>query len=156
MADKFFRVSLEGKRQRTVFILIDRTTWDNIQLFLKYRIEAGVSENNPYVFGFGEHSFLSGSRSIAKFSESCGAEKPYLLRSTLLRRNLATFSQLMNLSDQDKRALTTFLGHSLQVHETFYNKPLDVVHICKLSKLLTALDKGQSKVCIQKSFDEIE
>jgi hypothetical protein len=73
-------------------------------------------------------------------SERAGLRNPTLLRSTKLRKQVATMAQLMSL---DKLELQQLMGHSLDVHLEFYRLPVDVVQIAKVGRILEALEDGK-------------
>lgn len=89
-------------------------------------------------------------------SSLCGAKRPDLIRSTGLRKQIATLSQILNLKDNELDILAKFLGHDIRVHREFYRKPDDCVQLAKVSKILMSLEKGTLTDQMGKSLDEIE
>uniref|UniRef100_A0A8D9AJR7 Uncharacterized protein n=1 Tax=Cacopsylla melanoneura TaxID=428564 RepID=A0A8D9AJR7_9HEMI len=98
---------------------------------------------------------MSASAALSAFSKNCKAERPDTLRSTLLRKSIATFSSLLNMTESDMQNLATFMGHNFQIHSEFYKLPSEVSQLCHLSKLLTALDENKGDKYIGKSLNEI-
>ena len=49
-------------------------------------------------------------------SKNCGAERPEALKSTNLRKHVATSSQLLNLENNELDVLAKFMGHDIRTH----------------------------------------
>ena len=82
--------------------------------------KAGVNTNNNYVFARAKYRSMNhvrGSDCLRVFSEDCGAKEPKLLRSTKLRKQIATLSQVLNLKDNEMDLLADFLGHDIRSTE---------------------------------------
>ncbi|GLV61287.1 hypothetical protein CBL_21109, partial [Carabus blaptoides fortunei] len=109
------------------------SVYGTIDMILKYRSDANVQYDNPYVFG-------RGARSVREAANSCGAKQPALLRGTKLRKHIATVSQAMNLTENELGILADYLGHSIDIHRHFYRLPNEAIHLAKISQLLFALD----------------
>lgn len=62
-------------------------------------------------------------------------ENPELLRSTKLRKQVATLCQLLDLSEQVLEQVARFIG-------TFTDRQIKTFQIAKISKLLFAMEKG--------------
>lgn len=112
-----------------------------VQLVLKHRKEAGVPDNNPYVFGIHSNKkmflkHLSACSLMRRFAEECGAEYPDRLRGTELRKHVTTICINVNLSENEVSDLTNFMGHRESIHTFFYRQPLISREIVKMSKLL--------------------
>lgn len=63
-----------------------------------------------------------------------GAKNPTALTSTKLRKQVATVAQLLNFNEEDVEQLANFMGHSKDVHKTFYRLPESTFQIAKVSK----------------------
>ena len=122
------------------------------------RNHAGIESDNGYVFavGRGSQRYIRGYDVLRRFSSECKAENPLNLRSTNLRKQVATMSQLLNLQNHELDQLAKFMGHNINVHREFYRLPHDVMQTAKVVKILMAMEKG----CIQdfqgKSLDKIQ
>lgn len=110
-----------AKKRRKVFILIKKELYNHIELFLSLTVQAGVAENNPNIFAINERSELSAYGAIAIFTKQCDVEKPQTLKSTLLRKNIATFSSLLNMNENKMTNLATFMGHNFRIHSEYYS-----------------------------------
>lgn len=72
----------------------------------------------------------------------CGAKNPEYLRSTHLRKHIATLSQVLNLKNNELDQRANFFGHNIRVHRDFYRLPEATTEMAKISKLLLAMEKG--------------
>lgn len=105
---------------------------------MHFRNEAGVSDENPYVFGLpgGNNTFLRACKLLRSFSKLCGAKNPENLRGTQLRKHIATRSILLDLEKQEISDLAHFMGHNEAIHRSHYRIPIVTRDIIKMSKLL--------------------
>ena len=94
----FVRVEVKGKRDRTVPVLLLLKMQTSIDLLMKYRFAAGIRVTNNYVVAYSNSdNFLRGSDALRKAASVCGAKNSLALRSTNLRKHVATLSQVLNL-----------------------------------------------------------
>ncbi|XP_044076973.1 uncharacterized protein LOC122887610 [Siniperca chuatsi] len=116
---------------------------ESINLLIERREEAGIPAENPYLFARpGAMTKLRGCDCLQKYAEESKAENPELLRSTKLRKQVATCCQLLDLSEQELEQVTRFMGHDIRVHLDFYRQTYKTFQIAKISKLLLAMERG--------------
>src|SRR5688572_2436331 len=152
----FVRVEVKGKRDRTVPVLLLPKMQASIDLLMKSRSDAGIRNSNNYVFAYSNsENFLRGSDALRNSAELCGAENPLSLRSTNLRKHVATLSQVLNLKENELDMLAQYMGHDIRVHRQFYRLPNDVLQTSKLAKLFLLMDSGQLPSQKGKSLDEL-
>ncbi|CAM4652721.1 unnamed protein product [Leuciscus chuanchicus] len=159
MAKHFSRVEIMGKKGRKVAILLNPELVSAIKLLVDKRDACEVDRDNPFLFGrpkCSPNSFFRGQDCIRLFASQCGAQHPEYLRSTQLRKQVATMSQVLNLRDNELDQLANFLGHDIRVHRDYYRLPDATIEIAKISKLLLAMEKGTLVNFQGKSLDEIE
>ena len=153
-----FRVEIVGKRERTVPLLIIPTMKTWLDTLISMRETCGVASDNKWLFAaahYGAMGHIRGSDVLRNLSEKCGAKQPSFLRSTLLRKQIATVTQLVNLTQNELDVVANFMGHDVSVHQKFYRLPEDTLQCAKVAKLLLASEKGASKQMAQKSLDDI-
>jgi hypothetical protein len=139
----FTRVEIEGKRGRTVPVLLKTETEKALELLEKMRSVCGVKENNEYMFAMpNSDNFLRGHDSIRMASIRCGARNPESLRSTNLRKHVATMCQMIDLKENELDLLAQFMGHSIQVHRNFYRLPENTLQSAMLAKLFLSMENG--------------
>ncbi|GFR87870.1 hypothetical protein ElyMa_006087600 [Elysia marginata] len=158
LASTLTRIEIRGKRGRKVPVLLTMKHKERIDCLLKYREQAGVSHENPFLFPRSGNvlSCLRSCDVLRKFARKCGASQPDLLSSTSLRKHIATISQILNLKNHELDALAGFLGHDINVHRNFYRLPEDTVQLAKVGKILHELNNGRIAKHKGKSLDEIE
>ncbi|XP_030854616.1 uncharacterized protein LOC115918254 [Strongylocentrotus purpuratus] len=158
-----WRVEVVGKRGRTVPILVTDSMKSCVDTLVSHREEAGVNPSNKYLFAVANSdttSHVRGSDALRELSEACGAQNPSTLRSTKLRKHVATMSQLMSLRDHEMDALANFMGHDIRIHREYYRLPDAAMQVAKISKILFAME-GKAGNPVQligtaKSLDELQ
>ncbi|XDV21744.1 hypothetical protein PO909_026768 [Leuciscus waleckii] len=80
----------------------------------------------------------------------------HLVRSTQLRKHVATLSQVLNLKNHELDQVADFLGHDIRVHREYYRLPEATTQLAKISKLLLALEKGTLANLQGETLEEIE
>ncbi|KAI7806122.1 hypothetical protein IRJ41_000533 [Triplophysa rosa] len=153
----FTRVELKGKRGRKVAVLLNPDITKALELLVEKRKQCGVLQDNEYLFAAPKgNSCYRGHDCLKKFAAECGASHPEYLRSTQLRKQVATTSQILNLKHNELDQLADFLGHNISVHREYYRLPDATVQVAKISKLLLALEKGMLPELRGKTLDEIK
>ncbi|PAA76011.1 hypothetical protein BOX15_Mlig016835g4 [Macrostomum lignano] len=113
---------------------------------------------NEYVFGMlNGMRYLSPFESIQNVTSKCADLKhPERLTSTKLRKYVATVSQILELNENELGWLSRHLGHSLQVHHTFYRIHERTIELAKVGKLMLAIESGKLDQLKGKKLEEIE
>lgn len=87
-----------------------------------------------------------------QYAKACGAKNPDALTSTRLRKHLATLS----MNDGDIEQLSSFMGHTVNVHKNSYSLSDNVFQTAKISKLLLLMESGQAGNFKGQVLDDIE
>ncbi|GLV46293.1 hypothetical protein CBL_20701 [Carabus blaptoides fortunei] len=153
LCSSFKRVEIRGKLGRRVPILLAENHIRYIDTFLKYRKNAGVSDDNIYLFGMEGYNFVRITDIIRREAALSGVERPELLRATYLRKQVATTAQVLDLSDNEMQMLADFMGHDIDIHKTHYRTPALILQVAQLSKLLIAVDLKNYKDKNLKNLD---
>lgn len=141
MFSHFTLIELPGKLSQGVPLRTTPQTEEALELL--GREECAVKKNNIYLFARPEKDTKPrGFDFIGKYSNECGAKNPKALRSTELRKQIATLSSVLNLKDAHRDQLARYLGHNIRIHDDFYRLKLDTLQIAKVSKLLLAMQQG--------------
>ncbi|XP_044762003.1 uncharacterized protein LOC123319204 [Coccinella septempunctata] len=138
-ASRYVRFLIRGKLNSTVPVILDKKQVKCIDLLLKYRSFAKISNKNQYVFaipGVTDFKYLRSCNIIRKHAILCGAEHPERLRGTHLRKHIATTCLKFNLEETEVKDLANFMGHSDKIHENIYRQPVASRDILRVSKLL--------------------
>lgn len=83
-------------------------------------------------------------------------KNPTAITSTKLRKQVATVAQLLSFTEGDVEQLSNFIGHSKEVHKTFYRLPESVFQVAKVSKFLLMMEKGDAEKYRGKNLDDIK
>ena len=151
----FKRVEIIGKRGRLVPVLFTPQLTECVDLLVKTRDKVGLKENE-YVFArlnFGSRNHIRGSDILRIKSTECGAKRPEALRSTKLRKHIATMTQVYDMKENDQDILAQFLGHDIRVHREFYRRPESTLQTAVVSKMLLAME--QDTLVFGESLDDI-
>ena len=149
------RIEIMGKKGRGVPILLKTVHTNAIELLIEKREVMDIPEENPYLFARCSENAKtphSACLELSKMARLAKLEHPEYMKSTLLRKHIATISQIVSLSDVELKQLATFMGHDLTVHMDYYRLPVDILQITKVEKLLIASEQNTIKhgkpVCI--------
>ena len=152
----FARIVIRGKRGRPVPMLLTPKMLSALELLVKHREACGVLKDNSYMFARpAAMTHFRGSDCIRSYASECGAKSPKSLTSTRLRKNAATLSTVLNMTDTEMDQLANFLGHDIRIHREFYRLPEKTLQLAKISKLLMALEQGRLAEFHGKNLDEI-
>jgi hypothetical protein len=114
----FVRIEIPGKRNNIVPLLLiaDQKHSMDILMNAEMRQQAGISSDNQYIFAAsrGSVGYLRGI--LRSSSEECGAQNAEQLHSTLLRKHIATLSQVLNLREHELDQLVRYMGHDIKIH----------------------------------------
>ncbi|KAK7886409.1 hypothetical protein WMY93_026030 [Mugilogobius chulae] len=160
LCQHFRRLEIAGKRGRKVPVLLTPTMQEALDLLVSKREMCGVVPGNKYLFARPQAcSYFRGSDCLRHFAKMCGAKNPESLTSTKLRKQTATLSQVLNLSNTELDQLADFVGHDVRVHRQFYRLPEGTLQLAKVSKahfsLLMALEQGRMAEFKGKGLDDI-
>ncbi|RXN18928.1 hypothetical protein ROHU_025933 [Labeo rohita] len=148
-----------GKKGRKVAVLLNPELVRAVELIVEKRDACEVDRDNPFLFErpkCSPTSFFRGQDCSRLFASQCGAKNLKHLKSTQLRKQVATMSQILNLKDNELDQLANILGHDIRVHKDYYRLPDATIEIAKISKLLLAMEKGNLARLQGKSLYEIE
>ena len=129
----------------------------SLDLLLSTRSKAGIAEENTFLFSranVDSLQHLHGSDCLRQEAEECGAKHPEYIRSTKLRKQIATIAQVINLKDHGLDILVSFMGHDIRTHKEFYRIPEPALQAAKISKLLFGLERGMITSFAGKSLDK--
>ena len=123
---KFKYMSTVGKRGRRVPIVYPGLIVKALDILVQNREKGGIQPNNEYLFANSTENYIRGGDVLREFVEQCHSQhplkKPYLIRSTKLRKHVSTIAQILILSGEQLIHLSNHLGHSEAVHRQFYRQ----------------------------------
>jgi hypothetical protein len=99
MSKRHVLAKIIGKKQRHVPILLPIFLSNAVDVLLKNRNNCGITTKNKYLFARpGSDKTFAGCGLMRKFSLQYNLEKPKLMRSTNLRKHLATSIQVIQVT----------------------------------------------------------
>lgn len=158
LTNSFVRFEIRGKRGRGVPVLLTSQMKKSLDLILNIRKSVNVFEQNENIFAipFTAVGMYRGSDCLKKFSVACGSSNPDLLTSTKLRKHVATMSQLLNLTTNDREQLANFMDHDLSIHNKYYRLPDNTLQLSRVSKILLAVESGRLHELKGKTLEEFD
>ena len=136
-------IEIAGKRNQTVPVLLTQDVIKGIDSILANRTAVGINPSNLFVFARSSGlNNVDPFAAVRRVAECAGAKRPELVRSTKLRKYVATVSQVMDMQPSELSLLCRHMGHSVHVHEDFYRLPSRTLELAKVSKLLIAVEGG--------------
>ena len=143
LSQKLTRIVTRGKRGKKVPILLLDRTKSSLDFLIKRRSEVGILDSNPFLFArIGTTTNIRGCDCLRKYAKECKARNPELLRSTKLRKHVATLCQLLDLDNQELEQVARFMGHDIRVHCDYYRQTDKTFQVAKVGKLLFAMEHG--------------
>jgi len=141
LAKKYVRFAIRGKLGRSVPVLLSANLVQCIEMILNHRKNAKVPEKNPYIFGLpsavsNRYKYLRACDLMREYSSACEARVPYSLRSTQLRKHIATQCGILDISESQTSLLADHMGHDVAIHKKHYRQSCLNKEILQLSKLL--------------------
>ena len=157
LCSEFRIIYIQGKRGRRVPVLLTKTLQAQIGLLIELRSTVGVSEANKFIFA--RRNSLAPHRSsdcLRRFAKECNAKNPGAITTTKLRKHIGTMSQMLALREHELDLLASFLGHDIRIHREFYRLPEQTLQVAKVSKLLIAMEHGETANLQGRNFDDVE
>ena len=148
LMDTLRRVEIRGKRGRRVPVLLRPTHVNHIKTLIDLRGEVGIPQENRFVFPRlyeTAETPLEATKIMRTLSSEAELTSPELMMSTLVRKHIATTSQLVELAPSELQQLANFMGHDLNVHMNYYRLPDDIEQITKVGRILVAAEEGKFK-----------
>lgn len=118
---KYKRVLNGGKGSRAVVILIPEVIQNFINTLLQNRMKY-IESQNEYVFAIPQSRIKWGQGDVAirNLAKKMELKHPEAISSNKLRKHIATVAQILNLSKEDLKQFSKFMGHTEKTHAEFY------------------------------------
>ncbi|XKL62200.1 hypothetical protein PGB90_002033 [Kerria lacca] len=157
LAKHYKRIISIGKGSRPVIILFP----EHLQVFMDKMLQIRnkfVPISNNYLFAFPDQSkrWVRDDKTIKSLAIKSGVKDPSFITGNTLRKQIATVTQILNLTSAEMKEFSKFMSHTEKTHEMFYILPQDVYQCAIISKLLLMMDRGTGKHYAGKNFDEID
>ena len=151
-------IFIRGKRGNKVAVLITYPIKLCIEALNATRHEVGVNTENKYIFAAptrGSKGYLRGNDCMYAVVQKCQLKKTEAIKSTPLRKYIATVSQILDLKENKVEWLARHMGHDLNIHKTYYRLQGHTLELAKVSKLLIAVDNGKAAKFMGKNLDDV-
>ena len=136
-------MSTVGKRNQRVPIVYPQLIEDALKSLVENREMVGIHKNNKFLFANSVLSHHRGSKELNDLVGKCnGLQKPHLMKSTKLRKHVATVAQILVLNGDELGHLSNHLGHSEAVHKEFYRQQESVIEKTHITKMLELVNTG--------------
>lgn len=143
LVQSFTRIEIRGKFNRRVAILLTHSMLTKIDTIMLERERLSIKSKYLFATPNGERPYR-GSDVIRVMAIEAGVSSPYIFTWTSLRKQVATISQALEISDIEQDQLAQFLGHDIRVHRDFYRLPHDILQKAKVAKILMKINAGKS------------
>ena len=141
LVEKLHRVEIRGKFNRPVPILLTPKMVQNVEKLVAQHTVLGLDRDYLFVTPTGERP-IRGPAVLKEYSQKGQVSDPSLLTATTLRKQLATLSQAVAISEVGQDQLASFLGHDIRIHRSIYCKTLDVIQKAKVASVLLKVNRG--------------
>lgn len=150
-------IQIPGKRLNAVPILLTPDVKSAMDVLLKTRTDVDIPTTNPYFFpSYSKHGHLDPCQVIQKVVKLAGVQYPERITTTKLRKYVATMMQLLDLTHTELDWLSRHLGHTLNIHKSFYRQHTSAIEMGKVTRLLMQVENGQAADYSGKTLDQID
>lgn len=145
---RYSRMRIRGKRDRTVSILLSADLEKCIDLLLKLRSAANIPSSNHLLFALpslfeGQPRGIDACQVVRKLTTSSGVPNAEAIRGTFMRKHFANFCAAKGIDENTVNDVANFLGHSVRIHQKDYRGNTLDREIARISQLLEE-SSGQS------------
>ena len=146
LCENYNYMTTVGKRNRRVPILYPHYIKVALDTLVQLREICGIKANNPFLFANTALKNVRGCDalriSVEKCGYTCDLQKPHLLKSTQLRKHVATIAQILVLNEDELGHISNHMGHSEAIHKEFYRQQESVIEKTHITKLLNLVNTG--------------
>lgn len=121
LTKKYKRVVNGGKGSRPIVILVPELLQHFIKILLDYRNKY-IPTANDYLFAIPQSKIRWGQGDVAfrNLTKRMNLQHPEAISSNKLRKHIATVAQILNLSKEETKQFSKFMGHTEKTHSEFY------------------------------------
>ncbi|CAB4023564.1 hypothetical protein CGI_10009146, partial [Paramuricea clavata] len=142
LCQRLYMVEVVGKNRRKVPVILTINVKNAKIVLNNTRKEAKVSQYNEHVFAVNDGKSVNPLRCHDALKNACKnvkLERPDLMRSTNLRKYVATVGQLVDINESEMGWLANHLGHNIHVHKEYYRLPQSTLERTVVGNLLMAV-----------------
>ncbi|XP_033725242.1 uncharacterized protein LOC117315207 [Pecten maximus] len=151
-------VTIRGKTGKGVPVILPQDTKKALQFLTdpENRTKVGVPSGNPYVFGSNGAGVYRAYDAIRTIASGADLQYPNLIRTSNMRKYMATMLQALNTSEAERQWVLDHLGHTMDVHKIHYRMTSDVLERVDVAKILLIRDMGLVGQYRGKKLDDIQ
>lgn len=146
LCENYSYMTTVGKRNRRVPILYPHYIEVALDSLVENRQICGIKTKNQFLFANTALGNMRGCDVLRVLVEKCGLtcvlQKPHLIKSTQLRKHVATIAQILVLNEEELGHISNHMGHSKAVHKDFYRQQESVIEKTHITKLLQLVNTG--------------
>jgi len=142
---KYHLAYQRGKGSRKMVpILIPVDVVDALKLLVEVRPQCSTEIENPYLFATtkSKDGHADGWQSVRNSCVKTGIIQPDRLTATRMRHRASTYYALLDVSEKERNAFYSRMGHSEAINESVYQCPPSVLEVTKVGRYLQDLDTG--------------
>ncbi|KAJ8034113.1 hypothetical protein HOLleu_20819 [Holothuria leucospilota] len=148
---------VRGKRGRGVPVLLTKDMRESIDILFDFNQKH--NSHQKFIFSRVSESATTPLRAydcMTEMANQANLDQPEHIRTTKLRKQIATVTQVLGLKENELEQLANHMGHDIKIHREYYRLPQECLMLAKVSKLLLLADKGELHKFKGKSLDEID
>ncbi|XP_033731339.1 uncharacterized protein LOC117320961 isoform X2 [Pecten maximus] len=151
-------VEIRGKVGRCVPVILP----EDVRAVLTYiasgevRKACQISADNPYLFANRMAGVFRGYDAIYTLTKEAGLTNPNLVRTSNMRKYMATMVQALDTNEAERSWIVQHLGHSMDVHMNHYRQTSDLIERTEVAKLLLIQDFGVVSKYVGKKLKDIQ
>ena len=142
LADALTRIEIRGKFCRRVAILLNDSMMTKLEKLLILRESLSIKGRYVFTTLNGERPYR-GCDILRDMVVQAGVNNPDNFTWTALRKQVATISQTLAISESEQDQLAQFLGHDIRVHREYYRLPHDIIQKTKVGQILSRANAGE-------------
>ncbi|OWF39284.1 hypothetical protein KP79_PYT22704 [Mizuhopecten yessoensis] len=151
-------VEIRGKTGRGVPVIIPYDCKGVMQQLVNpaVRLTAGIDISNPYVFANCRAGVFRAYDAIKHVTSEAGLKLPELVRTSNMRKYMATMIQSLDTNESEMQWILQHLGHTMDVHKTHYRQTSDLLERVEVAKVLLIQDFGMVHKFVGKQLKDIQ
>ncbi|XP_044762705.1 uncharacterized protein LOC123319818 isoform X2 [Coccinella septempunctata] len=140
---EYRKVVNSGKGSRGKVILIPKVIQKFIDLLLEKRGKY-IPSDNEYVFASPGSSTKWEKADVAfrEMTKKINLRHPESIGSNKWRKHIATTMQILNLTKEEMKQFSNFMGYTEKSNAEFDELPVDIYETAKLAKILMMMDRS--------------
>ncbi|OWF39286.1 hypothetical protein KP79_PYT22706 [Mizuhopecten yessoensis] len=137
-------VVIRGKTGRGVPVILPPDVHNSFKYLSNEAVRrtAGIPSTNKYLYASAGAGVFRAYEAIREVTSDpkAGLQMPNLIRTSNMRKYMATMLQAMNTTESERQWVIDHLGHTMNVHQTHYRQTSDMLERVEVAKILLVQD----------------